>query len=584
MASREARIAARKPRSYYIRLVLAAVFFAVAFRRIYSPLPGAIGPPLLETLGGMAYMYAILAGAFRTYDTLSREKREGTIGLLLLTDLKAFQILFGKLLSASAMTVFGLLAFLPILSLPIIMGGVVFEQFVRLSVSLITALFVSMSWGLFVSAAVRSYLASLTGAAACILLIGFFPLAVSTQLNAQDAIGFPQGILISLFSPALPFTLANKLHPDFVQFFWPSIVFNILLACGWLYAAVAIFPSRCLERPARFKIVDTLGSYFHEWRFGNARQRANIRQRLLESNPLYWLSHRDRVTSAGLMAICIVLLMASQSFNVPELGLFIASLTILFRMAHASSHSISEDQKNGALELLLTTDLTVEEMLSGLNRAMLRRFLWPVALVLIWPWIFIAPTASKVFILFLVCSSILLLATGLTLSWAGPWFALRKHPAVAAWTSLAAVGLLPWLIWLVSIFPGLFDSQYSDLHSIGAVVCSLVGVLHCILVSQWARNILEKNFRAAAADPMATIAFEPTLKTFLHVPGLTVVPIGNGEVRVFRWGLANVRLVAVPAENHAFVEWTGHVSGRVNPIELELQGNSYIAARFTKNS
>src|SRR5688500_688530 len=85
VAAREARVAARKTFSYDFRSLLAGVFVAVAFRRIMAPAGDSAGPALLQTLGQMAFYYATIAGAFKTFDCLAREKREGTLGLLLLT-------------------------------------------------------------------------------------------------------------------------------------------------------------------------------------------------------------------------------------------------------------------------------------------------------------------------------------------------------------------------------------------------------------------------------------------------------------------------------------------------------------------
>jgi hypothetical protein len=279
--------------------------------------------------------------------------------------------------------------------------------------------------------------------------------------------------------------------------------------------------------------------------------------------------------------ICLTLLIAGQFFQVPQLGLFVSSLAILFQMAHASSNSISEDQKNGALELLLSTTLRVDQIVDGLNSAMLRRFRAPVASVLIWPWVFIVPTADRMFVTLLVCSSILLLATWLALSWVGPWFALRKKPSAAAWTALAVVVLPPWLIWIVSIYRGLFNASYNDLHSIGAVVCSIVGVFHCVLLTRWGRDILCKNFRQAAADPFATVQFEPLLGTFGGEATLRIARIGNGSVHVARWR-RTARLTAYPGEGYVFVAWDGNVRGNDNPLHLDLQGPAQIIARFAR--
>jgi ABC-type transport system involved in multi-copper enzyme maturation permease subunit len=580
VAAREAGVAARKIFSYDIRSIIAALFAIVAFRRLFAPNWITAGPSLLEALGLMGYVYAIVAGAFKTFDALSREKREGTLGLLLLTDLKPFQILFGKLLSASALTVFGLLAFLPLLSMPMLVGGVVFDQIVRLAVSLVIAILLSMSWGLYISAAARNYLTSLAGAVSLVILFAFLPLDLATHLNPSlDTFSFETAIC--LFTPTLPFKLAFTVDPDLTQFFWPSIFCNLVLAAAWISAAVIILPDRCHEAPVRSKFIQTIRQTFHDLRFGSPARRAKSRRRLLETNPLLWLSNRDRVNSLALTALCAAILFLGEFFHVAQLALFLASLAILFRMAHAASHSISEDQKNGALELLLSTNLSVAEILNGLNRAMLRRFTAPVTLVICWSWFFVVPRTDFFMAVFVICSSVLLIATWIALSWVGLWFALRRKPTAAAWIALAVVVLPPWIIWVVSIFPHLFNPLYSDLQPMAAIVCCFVGLFHCILVTIWGRNILAANFREAAADPFATIDFEPTLKALVGHAAVTVVSIGDGKVLVRRWG-SYARLIAMPGENQMFVGWGGHTRGSENPLELELQGHAYIVAHFTK--
>jgi ABC-type transport system involved in multi-copper enzyme maturation permease subunit len=253
VASREARVAARKVLSYDIRSTIAGIFALIAFRRIFAPNVDAAGPPLLLTLGLMGFLYAIIAGVFKTFDALSREKREGTLGLLLLTDLKPFQILFGKLLAASALTVFGLLAFLPILSTPMIIGGIMFEQVIRLAFSLVTALLLAMSWGLFVSATARNYLTSLVGAFTLVIIFALLPLDVASHLNPSSKT-FPLEILVGLFTPTLPFQLAFTVNPDLTQFFWPSVFCNLFLALTWISAAVLVLPHRCHEAPQQKQI------------------------------------------------------------------------------------------------------------------------------------------------------------------------------------------------------------------------------------------------------------------------------------------------------------------------------------------
>src|SRR5260370_3617695 len=65
---------------------------------------------LFIAFGVMALGFCLLAGIFLTADCLSEEKREGTLGLLFLADLKSYDVVLGKLIATSTHSVYGLLA------------------------------------------------------------------------------------------------------------------------------------------------------------------------------------------------------------------------------------------------------------------------------------------------------------------------------------------------------------------------------------------------------------------------------------------------------------------------------------------
>src|SRR4051812_38581293 len=109
------------------------------------------GSALFGILTWISLAAALSAGLFLTSDCVSEEKREGTLGLLFLTDLKGYDVVLGKLAATSAQAVLGLLAVLPILGLPLLMGGVTGSEFARLIVALLTTLLWSLTIGLAVS-------------------------------------------------------------------------------------------------------------------------------------------------------------------------------------------------------------------------------------------------------------------------------------------------------------------------------------------------------------------------------------------------------------------------------------------------
>src|SRR5688572_15313990 len=86
LAWREAKVAARNRRLYMVRVIVAAACMLAIPLRMRGA--GSTGALIFETMSWMVFIYCLFAGVFRTCDTLAEEKREGTLGLLLLTDLR----------------------------------------------------------------------------------------------------------------------------------------------------------------------------------------------------------------------------------------------------------------------------------------------------------------------------------------------------------------------------------------------------------------------------------------------------------------------------------------------------------------
>src|SRR6185369_11363920 len=79
---------------------------------------------IFGALTGTAVLYAFVAGMRDTADCLSWEKREGTLGLLFLTDLKGYDVVLGKLAAHSLNAFYSVVAVLPMLAIPLLMGGI----------------------------------------------------------------------------------------------------------------------------------------------------------------------------------------------------------------------------------------------------------------------------------------------------------------------------------------------------------------------------------------------------------------------------------------------------------------------------
>src|SRR5215472_11249660 len=150
IVQRELRIAARKRSTVWFRVVVALAALVIGSGFLIMNLAmGAgsarFGSGLFGTLTWMALAATLAAGVFFTADSLSEEKRDGTLGFLFLTDLRGYDVVGGKLLATSLRGSYALLAFFPVLAVTLLMGGVTGGQFWRTSLALINALFCSLA-------------------------------------------------------------------------------------------------------------------------------------------------------------------------------------------------------------------------------------------------------------------------------------------------------------------------------------------------------------------------------------------------------------------------------------------------------
>src|SRR6266567_8470256 len=176
VVARELRIAARKRSNFWVRVAaaLAAMILGsgfMAFSTVRGVGAATLGGVLFGVLTWTSMAAALSAGLFFTSDCLSEEKREGTLGFLFLTDLRGYDVVSGKLLATSVRGFYALLAFLPILAVTQMMGGITGAQYWKSSLSLVNGLFCSLAAGMFISAISRDSQKALAGTLLVLLLI-----------------------------------------------------------------------------------------------------------------------------------------------------------------------------------------------------------------------------------------------------------------------------------------------------------------------------------------------------------------------------------------------------------------------------
>src|SRR5688572_19533306 len=95
---RELRVAARRRGTYNTRLwavtgAVAIILWQFLRFRSGSATASTQGREMFVSLALLAFVFAFIAGARNTADCISQEKRDGTFGLLFLTDMSAADLL-----------------------------------------------------------------------------------------------------------------------------------------------------------------------------------------------------------------------------------------------------------------------------------------------------------------------------------------------------------------------------------------------------------------------------------------------------------------------------------------------------------
>ena len=183
---RELRVALRKRRPVRRRLQVAALASAgtllfLLFAKSGGPGARHAGHTLHQLLC-LAAGYLVLQTPQLTAGVFAEERREQTLGLLFLSGLSATEVFASKLFSAALVAFSDLLALLPMLAIPFLIGGVSFNLFLATICALPNILLFVLAVCLLASVLTRDDGTALIVAAVLLfLLCGVGPLVYLAQ-------------------------------------------------------------------------------------------------------------------------------------------------------------------------------------------------------------------------------------------------------------------------------------------------------------------------------------------------------------------------------------------------------------------
>jgi hypothetical protein len=435
--------------------------------------PSMMGTFVFNGIVGAAFLVSCSA-CLLTADAISAEWREGTLGLLFLTRVRVLDVLLGKLGSVGVTALCALLAFLPVVMVPVLAGGITGGEAFRKSLGLLDALFLALVIGLFSSAAEHERFRAVRRAVLVVALVVLVPFFAY--------VGWGRGLFFysGLISPLVLLMRAGALpYGSSPAPYWISLVTVQLVS--WLILVQAGLRLRRqvsregggsgLGSPPRSAVANgamTIG--LGVWQPVKA-----------EANPVEWLVYRQYAVHASIWTVGVLALacnawvpLVRQAQGIPSGPFFLAVASPLgtvsgligaAAVAWVASRFFVGVRRTGDLELLLTTPVGAQSVVEDQWKVLKRLFVWPVLCMQapMLPQFLVGlsglhPDSTNVLRADLTLLKLLTVTNtflgAAALCWLGLWFGLRARTQASAivWTVGLGKGLPCLFGLLCSIF------------------------------------------------------------------------------------------------------------------------------------
>lgn len=518
--SRELLVASRRLGTYTSRFSIALlVFFVIAYvLGIVSdgayPLHRA-GKDMFFAVSGILIFLCNIAGVYLTADCLSEEKRNGTLGLLFLTNLRGYEVVLGKMSVGSIQAVLGLLAAVPMLVVPVLMGGVDPMLVLRMTIVLFATLFLSLSVGMACSANFKSSKVTAGVALGIMLFLNFGPILIYEILHEIQLWDVRDPNILSTGSIYV-LTVNGGLGLGGRA----DVAFNnsmaVVIGFAFLSVLFAIWKTARAWQDQPVKPVMDLN-------LSNKGNADGQRAKVLDKNPLHWLTVRKRF-GPGLVWLTLIIVFtfmmsvtegfwylfgyddstyASNNAAVSFLfTLWIVSSIFKWWMASAACDRFRIDRGEGALELLLSTPLEYEDFARS-HRARLRwQFFLPVTFMLCLMPFMMARSVSDSYPFYIVGVIMFFIDVWATY-FVGMHTSLTvRKPIYSSSFVILKIHILPFLIFILLMLLAASTNSFTDQNGVLAIWI-LVGLLNNAIWVGRASLFLGGEFRKTAVKAVS---------------------------------------------------------------------------------
>lgn len=477
IVQRELLVAAKRPSTWWFRIAPATIgAFGVLWAMFFSftALPALHGRYAFNILCGILILCSLLAGLMLTLDSITSERSNGTLELLQLSGLSGIEIVLGKIAAQAIPALLAISAVVPMLSIPVILGGVTGFEVVRAVGLILGTLALSLSISIFASSESFSVEEAMKKAVLILggtLLIGSVVIVYFARgalfrkrerrwsvVKADRAanrlfLASLVGLAIFHFTVGSPAALIHMVltrtqlgdHSGF----YAGLIFMFFLSCVFLRLAgtfEALLPAEkrltAAERPRS-----------RQKRFTKSEDALMSLQKrgFKEFNAILICAGASLLSAVG--GPLLVNAGFPGLYNVFSLVGFLPPLLLAFFMAQGAGRSLQELRETGMLELLWVAPVPWKKILLSQKRGFFQIMRLPILVVFIAylpPLLWYNPLTAQygIFYLFSIPFGIAtIIAETFAIFWMSAYLVLQGRRALsAAGMVLAFVFVGPYLV------------------------------------------------------------------------------------------------------------------------------------------
>ena len=170
---RELRVLSRRKLLYGMRMVFLGLIFLTWFLP-FIVVPN-YGEGILMTVTFVSMVVFGIGASVTTSDSIGSERREKTLGLLMLTPLRPIAVMTGKLVTGISQYLLCLFAVTPFIALPLLSGGVTWDDVMKCCLAIWTMTFLGLTVGFFWTTIFQDLKTSSTASFLTMLGLYFYP-------------------------------------------------------------------------------------------------------------------------------------------------------------------------------------------------------------------------------------------------------------------------------------------------------------------------------------------------------------------------------------------------------------------------